>query len=135
THDELQGRFDLGADRLRRPEVGGGEDGAQHGANVAVGLLPRGDRGIDAPIRRLIGDEARTEFGADVMHRCVLFGEELEQPDALVLAIILEGEPKDVFHATIVGPVAKDEPRARIVSSIYEGSRKRSAPLPTKTLK
>src|SRR5207244_8783707 len=109
THDEFEWRLDLGAARLRRPEIGGHEDGAQHGANVASALLPRGDSGIDTPIRRVIGDEARAELRTDVMHRGVLAREKLEQLNAFVLAVIVEGEPKDALLAAIVSPVAEDE--------------------------
>jgi len=114
AHDELERRLDLGADRLRRPEVGGGEDGAQHGTNVAVGLLPRGDRGIDAAVRRLVGDEARAQLGADVMHGGVLVGENLEQPYSFILTITLELLAQDDLVALVVGPVVVGESGAAL---------------------
>src|SRR5207249_7852967 len=43
------------------------------------------------------------------MHRGILVREELEQLDAFVLAVITEGEPKDVLRSMVVGPVAEHE--------------------------
>src|SRR5437867_9709144 len=109
TYDEFEWRLDLGADRLRRPELGGREDGAQHRPNVAAGLLPRGHCRIDAPVGWLVGHKACAQLRAHVMHRGVLAREKLEQSDAFILAVIVEGEPKDVLLAAIVSPVAENE--------------------------
>ena len=79
-----------------------------------MGLLPGGDGGIDATVGWLIGHEARAQLRAHVVHRRVLIREELEEPDAFVLAVIVEGEPKDALRSTIVGPVAEDETGAAV---------------------
>src|SRR6267143_2402929 len=43
------------------------------------------------------------------MHRRVLIGKKLEEPDPFVLAVIVEGESKDVLRSAIVAPVAEHE--------------------------
>ena len=48
------------------------------------------------------------------MHRGVLHCEELEEPHALVLSVVMEGEAEDVLGAMIVSPVAEHESRAAL---------------------
>ena len=44
-----------------------------------------------------------------MVHRGVLIREQLEQPDPFALAVILEGDAKDVLRSPIVSPVAEDK--------------------------
>ena len=110
--DELERRLYLCADRLRRPEIGRREDGAEHGANVPAGPLPCGDRGIDAAVWWLVRHESRAQLGAHVVHRGVLHRQILQQPNPFVLAFVWERHAEDVLGPAVMRPVAKDESRA-----------------------
>src|SRR5947208_12849718 len=58
---ELERGLHLGPDVLRRPEVGGVEDGAQHLADVAAGALPRCHGGVDTAVGWIVGRETGSQ--------------------------------------------------------------------------
>ena len=109
AHDELEWRFHLRPNHRWRPEIRRRENRAQDRADIATRFLPGCYRGIDTAIRWLVRDEASTQLRADVVHRRALIREELEQPDAFILPVIVEGEPKDTLRSAIVRPLPEHE--------------------------